>query len=67
MSMENETITPEMRARADARVAKLRADAAARDAETDKANREFAEGFRKGLTMPMGPNWYEDWLRENSR
>lgn len=60
-------MTPEMRARAEANIATMRADAAARDAETDKANREFAEGFAKGMSAPMGPDWYNDWLRENSR
>ena len=60
-------MTPDMRARADANIAKMRAAWAAKDAETDKANREFAEGFRQGMTEPMGEDWYGDWLRKNSQ
>lgn len=45
----DEIITPEMRARADAVVAQMRARWAARDEQTDRANRAFDLAFRKAL------------------
>lgn len=45
----DEPITPEMRARADAVVEAMRARWAAKDAETDRANRAFDTAFRKAL------------------
>lgn len=48
----DEKITPEMRERADAVVAEMRARWAAKDAETEKANRAFDIAFRKALRQP---------------
>jgi len=48
----DEPMTPEMRERADAVVAEMRARWAAKDAETDKANRAFDIAFRKALRQP---------------
>jgi len=48
----DEIETPEMRERADAVVAEMRARWAAKDAETDKANRAFDIAFRKALRQP---------------
>lgn len=52
---EDEIITPEMRERADAVVAEMRARWAAKDAETDRANRAFDAAFRKALRQPAEP------------
>ena len=49
MNPEDEPISPEMRARADAVVEAMRARWAAKDAETDRANRAFDAAFRKAL------------------
>lgn len=49
MSDEDQVITPEMRARADATVDELRRRWAARDAQTGEANRAFDVAFRKAL------------------
>jgi hypothetical protein len=48
----DEIITPEMRERADAIVAQMRARWAAADAIADKANRAFDSAFRKALRAP---------------
>jgi hypothetical protein len=45
----DEVVTPEMRERADAVVAQMRARWAAKDAQTDQANRAFDVAFRKAL------------------
>jgi len=50
--IEDEIITPEMRERADAVVAQLRRRWAAKDAQTDEANRAFDAAFRKALRQP---------------
>ena len=52
MSDEDQVITPEMRARADAAVDELRRRWAANDAQTDEANRAFDVAFRKALRGP---------------
>lgn len=52
--MIDDTITPEMRARADAVVEAMRARWVARDAVTDQANRAFDAAFRRALRAPQG-------------
>lgn len=46
---DDDVITPEMRERADAIVARMRAKWAASDKQTDEANRAFDIAFRKAL------------------
>ena len=53
--VDDEIITSEMRERADAVVAQMRARWAAKDEETDRANRAFDAAFRKALREPAEP------------
>lgn len=55
MIANEDEITPEMRERADAVVAEMRARWAAKDEETDRANRAFDAAFRKALRQPAAP------------
>jgi len=52
--MVDDEITPEMCERADAVVSEMRARWAAKDEETDRANRAFDAAFRKALREPRG-------------
>lgn len=53
--IDDEIITPEMRERVDAVVAEMRRRWAAKDAQTDEANRAFDDAFRKALHQPAEP------------
>lgn len=55
MNPGDEPITPEMRERADAVVAEMRRRWAAKDAQTDEANRAFDTAFRKALRQLAEP------------
>lgn len=69
MTDEDEIFTPEMRARANRRIALMRRKWAADDARREAASREFVEGFLQGLKGPEVDldEYNAEWLRKNSQ